>query len=114
MALARTRIRQHAGRYDVYINVYEEAERFHGEVTVEAYVGNGISSCLVDIVQCTLQVCHYCDAVPVRPYFSHRYLLPQCLVSGIRERARNVKSFALSSLAYPSIMHRRVCDDEWI
>jgi hypothetical protein len=42
------------GRYDVYINVYKESERFHGDVTIEAYLGNGISSCLVDIVQCTL------------------------------------------------------------
>ena len=45
------------GRYDVYINVYSEDERFDGGVNVEAYLGDGLSSSLVDTLPWNLQVC---------------------------------------------------------
>jgi len=44
------------GRYDVYINVWEEALSFKGGVTVEVYLGNGVSTCMVDVVPCDLTV----------------------------------------------------------
>jgi len=70
LTYARTldgRTHMDTGRYDVYINVYQEMERFRGDVTIEAYLGNGISSCLVDIVQCTLTVSLYSNALIVLP-----------------------------------------------